>query len=624
MKLNICFIPTSNEALCLTKTEPKGGQQAEETETWDIWKQLRPLLSKHWMNEEQYESVFNFDLDPMVSMFTHSKDTAEVFHIDPQLEHKVLKLAKTILEEIPLVSVFNLIKDSHSVTKVLKQVKKEKFVSLKPIERVKFRSNMNKINAFSMKVKANLIFISYKAMFYPILVDTKWVDLVYDEEVPVEVNTDIQKVEPQAVVVPEKDEVQDLVKEGSVPDRSRLILTSPLMQHLLTNKIVYPLKLSELSIEELDDLRMECKTWINAELAKSMTKYLGKNAPGHVKNMIDGWAASSFSESSCDLQQAAANKFGVPLTSYALKMFKYNRLRVDTNKSSPFLDIVYARTQEFLKKSGIEYVTLFRGVALPENNFKRISYFKKHVETNPLNSWSSCVGTAVDFGSDHGDTTFPYVLCCKVPAANIVSTPITGFGCLNELEYIVVGGTYEVLLDPMTCLFLTHIYPRINGYKYGFSQFNLSGIKKDKNWLNINKVKETPFQDQQAIISAIDELLEIYKSNVKISRTTKSPSDAQKKKLFEGLNTKNVLDCLTSELTDGYIVVANDKDKPLNIDEGDNADWCKQSWDLPPYKSPEFMKHLQHARQTLEQFKQLLVYKLAVTKGRIKNDRWVR
>lgn len=53
--------------------------------------------------------------------------------------------------------------------------------------------------------------------------------------------------------------------------------------------------------------------------------------------------------------------------------------------------------------------------------------------------------------------------------------------------------------------------------------------------------------------------------------------------------------------------------------EQHNQDWTKQSWDLPPYKSKEFME----AFPDLNAFRKLPIYKMAVRKGLIKNDRWV-
>lgn len=51
----------------------------------------------------------------------------------------------------------------------------------------------------------------------------------------------------------------------------------------------------------------------------------------------------------------------------------------------------------------------------------------------------------------------------------------------------------------------------------------------------------------------------------------------------------------------------------------ENADWTKQSWDLPPYKSDEFNAMV----PDLESFKKSPVYAAAVKKGLIVNDKWV-
>lgn len=61
----------------------------------------------------------------------------------------------------------------------------------------------------------------------------------------------------------------------------------------------------------------------------------------------------------------------------------------------------------------------------------------------------------------------------------------------------------------------------------------------------------------------------------------------------------------------------------INIDANlNNADWTKHSWDLPPYKSKEFMDFLKFADWTLEEFKHLPIYKHAVENELIVQDEW--
>lgn len=59
----------------------------------------------------------------------------------------------------------------------------------------------------------------------------------------------------------------------------------------------------------------------------------------------------------------------------------------------------------------------------------------------------------------------------------------------------------------------------------------------------------------------------------------------------------------------------------INIDSDlKNADWLKTTWDLPPYKSKEFLSVF----PDLKKFRKLPVYKNAVENGLIKNDVWVK
>lgn len=63
----------------------------------------------------------------------------------------------------------------------------------------------------------------------------------------------------------------------------------------------------------------------------------------------------------------------------------------------------------------------------------------------------------------------------------------------------------------------------------------------------------------------------------------------------------------------------------INIDADEmNADWVKRTWDLPPYKSQEFMNFLRFTGSTLEQFRDTPVYRFAVVEGLIEDDEWVQ
>jgi hypothetical protein len=63
----------------------------------------------------------------------------------------------------------------------------------------------------------------------------------------------------------------------------------------------------------------------------------------------------------------------------------------------------------------------------------------------------------------------------------------------------------------------------------------------------------------------------------------------------------------------------------INIDEySENTDAPKRTWQLPPYKSPAFMRFLVRSGSTLHHFKSLPVYRFAVMNGLINpvTDEW--
>ena len=61
----------------------------------------------------------------------------------------------------------------------------------------------------------------------------------------------------------------------------------------------------------------------------------------------------------------------------------------------------------------------------------------------------------------------------------------------------------------------------------------------------------------------------------------------------------------------------------LCLEDDMNADWIKWRWNLPPYKSAEFMEHLKLLGMTLDDFRKLPKYQFAVEQGLIVNDEWV-
>jgi len=64
-----------------------------------------------------------------------------------------------------------------------------------------------------------------------------------------------------------------------------------------------------------------------------------------------------------------------------------------------------------------------------------------------------------------------------------------------------------------------------------------------------------------------------------------------------------------------------DNMEEISIDNQENADWTKTTWDLPPYKSKEFFDEVGNI--PLNIFRASIVYKSAVKKGLIFDDEWI-
>lgn len=65
------------------------------------------------------------------------------------------------------------------------------------------------------------------------------------------------------------------------------------------------------------------------------------------------------------------------------------------------------------------------------------------------------------------------------------------------------------------------------------------------------------------------------------------------------------------------------KTKPtIVMDDAANADWSKQSWDFPPYKSADFLA-LIGGIDKLDEFRKRPAYKMAVERGLILDDEWM-
>jgi len=100
------------------------------------------------------------------------------------------------------------------------------------------------------------------------------------------------------------------------------------------------------------------------------------------------------------------------------------------------LRTMYENTQKYFADQGITEVIMYRGVNFDNPTIKTGSTVK--VRGNALESWSADPKTAGTFGN--------VVMSVKMPVSRILSTPMTGFGCLKEYEYVILGAEDEVFI----------------------------------------------------------------------------------------------------------------------------------------------------------------------------------
>lgn len=102
-----------------------------------------------------------------------------------------------------------------------------------------------------------------------------------------------------------------------------------------------------------------------------------------------------------------------------------------------FVRAMYDLTQADLKALGIAEVQLQRGTQGTIAKERRMgdTPARVRIRTNPANAYSFSPGVAQrDFADSTGFATVT-----RVPASRILSLPGTGFGCLHEGEYVVLG-----------------------------------------------------------------------------------------------------------------------------------------------------------------------------------------
>ena len=179
-----------------------------------------------------------------------------------------------------------------------------------------------------------------------------------------------------------------------------------------------------------------------------------------IAGLIHGWATTSNDTNARALamQDAVQKEFNLKGTaewktdpSAPLSLEANVRDEIATNGPllQAFVRAQYDTTQKALSAAGITEMTLYRGQGAVTDKEKAAAKLQNPgsltVELRPVSSWSKSPSTAGGFYHNQADKGWPALMyAAVVPASRILSTPVSGFGCLGESECTVLGGTDTV------------------------------------------------------------------------------------------------------------------------------------------------------------------------------------
>jgi len=160
-----------------------------------------------------------------------------------------------------------------------------------------------------------------------------------------------------------------------------------------------------------------------------------------VQGKIDLWAETS-GDSDLDaavMQLAVQQEFGLTgaATDHLQKNlgFPLTLSGKEADQLRAFVRAEYEATQAWFKKRGITHVTALRGMD-DDPRDKRLGFGYETITMQPASSWAVDVQTAFAFTTNKSN---PKILTTRVPVEQVLSTCLTGRGCLAEKEILLLG-----------------------------------------------------------------------------------------------------------------------------------------------------------------------------------------
>jgi hypothetical protein len=192
------------------------------------------------------------------------------------------------------------------------------------------------------------------------------------------------------------------------------------------------------------DVRGEVKNHIAQTLTARLVTHpafagMTKEAVSNfVQSKLDRWAETSGDSDipATRMQYAVKDEFGLTDAGMGhLDAFVVGYEKEDAQNRA-FVRAEYDRTQKWFKEHGITHLSVFRGMSDDDDE---LGYGFETVTMQPASSWTTDLdNTAYQFATMR-EGRHPKILTTRVPVSEVLSTCVTGRGCLSEQEFLLLG-----------------------------------------------------------------------------------------------------------------------------------------------------------------------------------------
>ena len=168
------------------------------------------------------------------------------------------------------------------------------------------------------------------------------------------------------------------------------------------------------------------------------------------KRTIQQWAGTSGDKNSSSIMMQLAAKAEFKLEGSTIwwkdeRSLKEARelFKAHEKSARKFLRLMYEDTQEYFKKQGVKTVRLARGLQKVGELKSTVEkpFYKMQVKLQPMSSFSGNIEKVYAFATNDESIKRGTMLFAEVPVERILSTPVTGYGCMNESEFVILGAT---------------------------------------------------------------------------------------------------------------------------------------------------------------------------------------